>query len=106
MPPEQSGSTAVELASVVRPAGTGAALIADLWWVMFWIATVVCVIVFVLLLIAVARRRSGGQRVEAPADVPRSEGAAVDFPPAGQPPAWSNTVVLTAGVLVDRKSVV
>ncbi len=100
MPPEQSGSTAVELASVVRPAGTGAALIADLWWVMFWIATAVCVIVFVLLLMAVARRRSGGQRAEAPADVPRSAGATVDFPPAGQPPAWSNTVVLTAGVLV------
>jgi len=101
MPPEQPGTTTVQLASVVQPEGFGAALIADLWWVMFWIAVAVCVIVFFLLLAAVGRRRAAAHdNVVAPAQVPREEESAVGYPPAGQAPRWSNSLVLIGGVVI------
>ena len=52
---------AATVTSVTRPQGPAAARINELWWVMFWIATVVCVVVFVLLLFSVVRPR-GAQR--------------------------------------------
>lgn len=52
---------AAAFTSVTRPQGPAAARINELWWVMFWIATVVCVVVFVLLVLAVVRPR-GSQR--------------------------------------------
>ena len=52
---------AAAFTSVTRPQGPAAAHINELWWVMFWIATVVCVVVFVLLVLAVVRPR-GAQR--------------------------------------------
>lgn len=101
MPPDPIGTTTRDaIASVVRPEGLGAALIADLWWVMFWIATAVCVVVFVLLLIAVGRRRRASEQVVQPASVPRTDDGAVPFPVSDQPPRWSNTLVLTGGVIV------
>lgn len=101
MPPESTGTATRELiASVVRPEGVGAALIADLWWVMFWIAAVVCVEVFVLLLIAVGRRRRASEQVVEPAAVPRTESGGVPFPAADQPPRWSSSLVLAGGVIV------
>lgn len=44
------------LTAVTRPFGPAASRINELWWVMFWIAVVVCAVVFVLLGLAIARR--------------------------------------------------
>lgn len=48
--------------AMTQPHGPAAGRINELWWVMFWIAVVVCVTVFVLLGLAIWRRRSGGAR--------------------------------------------
>lgn len=44
------------LTAVTRPFGPAAARINELWWVMFWIAVFVCVVVFVFLALAIWRR--------------------------------------------------
>ncbi|MEU6731352.1 cytochrome c oxidase subunit II [Nonomuraea wenchangensis] len=48
--------------SALSPGGPGAARVADLWWLLFGIAVVVCVVVTVLVLWAVARRRDANAR--------------------------------------------
>ncbi len=100
MPPESTGATTVQLASVVRPQGTGAALIADLWWVMLWIAVAVCAVVITMLIVAIARgrARAAEDQVAAPAGLPRTSRASAQFPATGQPPTWANSLVLSAGV--------
>lgn len=50
------------LTAITRPAGPAAERINELWWVMFWIATTVCVTVFVLLGLALARGPGTGPR--------------------------------------------
>lgn len=57
-----TGSIALaSLTSVTRPFGPAAARINELWWVMFWIAAVVCAVVFVFLALAIFRN-GGGRR--------------------------------------------
>lgn len=52
------------LTSVTRPFGPAAERISELWWVMFWIAVVVCVVVFVFLGLALRDKASGSPRSE------------------------------------------
>lgn len=62
MTPHPAGLAVIAaLASITQPHGPAAARINELWWVMFWIATAVCVIVFVFLGLAVGRTREGGR---------------------------------------------
>lgn len=103
MPPEPPRPTTLtELASVVRPEGPGAALIADLWWVMFWIAAAVCAAVLALLLIGVFKGRTAGARFAPRAPLPRppGEGDAEPFGAPREDPRWSTPLVLLGGVAV------
>lgn len=54
-------SCALQHPSALDPAGVGARRVAGLWWLLFWIAAAVCVVVIGLLLWAAIRRR--GPRV-------------------------------------------
>ena len=45
--------------SILEPATDSARRVADLWWLMFWMGTVIFVVVMLLLLYAVARGRGG-----------------------------------------------
>jgi cytochrome c oxidase subunit II len=49
--------------STLDPHGTGATRVAGLWWLLFWIATAVAVVVFSLLAVALARRRGEDVRI-------------------------------------------
>src|SRR5690606_38064958 len=42
--------------SVLEPAGPGSSSIADLWWLLFWVCTIVFVIVLILTGWAISRR--------------------------------------------------
>jgi cytochrome c oxidase subunit II len=53
-----------EMPLALRPRGPAAAEIADIWWVLFWTATVVSVVVFALLAVAIVRARSRGRAEE------------------------------------------
>jgi cytochrome c oxidase subunit 2 len=66
-----AGAAGGPASSVVHPASPQAGQIALLWWVAFWIAAVVYVLVVAAFFIGIARRRA---RAGAPADVdPRAE---------------------------------
>ena len=47
---------------MLNTAGQGARDVADLWWLMFWLATAVFILVFALLLVGIARKRDGDER--------------------------------------------
>ncbi|RIK35954.1 MAG: cytochrome c oxidase subunit II [Chloroflexi bacterium] len=53
-----------EIPSTLAPRGPGAAEVADLWWLMFWLATAVFVVVAALLLYLVFSRRQRIDNVE------------------------------------------
>lgn len=46
--------------SILEPASRSAKRVADLWWLMFWLGTVIFVLVMLLVLFAVARGRNSG----------------------------------------------
>jgi cytochrome c oxidase subunit II len=69
--------TGCEMPLALRPRGPAAAEIANIWWILFWTATVVSVIVFVLLALAIARARSRARAEE------RGAAATVRLPPPG-----------------------
>lgn len=47
--------------SILEPASRSAQRVADLWWLMFWMGTVIFVLVMLLVLYAVARGRNSGK---------------------------------------------
>jgi cytochrome c oxidase subunit II len=49
--------TGCELPRALDPRGPAAAEIADIWWILFWTATVVSLVVFALLAVAIIRAR-------------------------------------------------
>lgn len=59
------GGCSAQSPSIIRPFGPGAARMAGLWWLLFGIATGVCVVVIGLELIAVFRRRGERTRIKA-----------------------------------------
>ena len=71
--------------SVLHPASPAAEAIEWLWWVLFWVCTIVSVIVFVLLLVALFRRRGAG---------------ADPTPPLGNKFIIINGIILPAVILV------
>jgi cytochrome c oxidase subunit 2 len=67
--------------SALAPGGPGAARIAGLWWVIFWVATVIFLIVVGFLAVAVLRGRRSEVRVER--DIP-----------------WGERFIVIAGVVI------
>lgn len=55
-----------DMPMTLEPRGVGARQIADIWWVLFWLALVVCVVVFVLLAFALVRTRRDGTTAWSP----------------------------------------
>jgi cytochrome c oxidase subunit II len=80
--------TGCEMPLALRPRGPAAAEIANIWWILFWTATVVSVIVFALLAVAIVRARSRARAEDesaasrAAAD-DRGAAGAVRLPPPG-----------------------
>ena len=67
--------------SILEPASRSASRVADLWWLMFWMGTVIFVLVMLILLFAVSR----GRRSETESDLSRGR---------------RQSVVITGGVVV------
>lgn len=68
--------------SVLEPRGPGAARVEPLWWLMFWISSVVFLVVLVMIAMAIRRRGQIGE------------------PLVEESPRWGNRFVVVAGVVI------